>query len=332
MQLRILKSAALSTIQDKGRWSSRSRGVPVGGAMDTVAYRLANGLLMNPESAPAIEVGNGYFAATAEAAGRVACIGGGELWLDGRLTSRGRAYWVPKGGLLEIKPGKWGNYSYLAVSGGWTATWVLQSASTCLAAGFGGLEGRSLHPGDVLSARTEAYPDRPINYGLSMRHFGNYGCLAPKEVSIVRVLPGPEDHWWTEDQKAIFAGTDFEISRECNRMGIRLTLATNDVRQVLQEPALAPQGVSGMLSAGISIGAIQVPNGGQPIVLCADAQTTGGYPRIAQVVTVDMPLLVQVPVGGKVRFQWIEMAEAEYLHFQLESKMQRLKKALLFCK
>ncbi|HRI59649.1 MAG TPA: biotin-dependent carboxyltransferase family protein [Saprospiraceae bacterium] len=336
MKIKVLTPGLLTTVQDLGRPGWRSSGVPLSGAADTTSHRLANFLVGNEAGAASLEIAGGRFSAQTEQAGWLAAGGkGGQFLIDKKEMDYGRLYFVPKGAMLEIRPGPESNYAYLAVPGGWDVPEVLGSKSTCLAAGFGGLDGRGLQKGDILKS-----VDSPDEFGISdSAHSGKIWAgkwfvrdlpfrklpSFEKFKSVIRVLPGPESHWWSEVYQEEFFKTPFIISARRDRMGVRF-----DIDQ--GAPTFQKLNTFGkletMLSTAVGPGAIQMPPDGQPVALLADAQTTGGYPRIAQVIAVDIPRLAQIPSGQTVYFQKVTLEEAEQLFFEHENMMRKIQLAL----
>lgn len=320
MEITIIKLGLLATVQDLGRSGWRSDGVPPGGAADALSHRLVNILAGNEADAASIEIAGGVFSAKTERAGWLAAAcEAGQFLIDQQVVDTWRLLYVPAGVRLEIRPGRQRNYAYLATPGGWDVPLVLGSRSTCLPAAFGGLDGRGLRPNDVLAgAGLPGWPERQPRLLWSSPFF-----IAPAvfEASqgIVRVLPGPEMQWWSASNRASFFQMLFVVSTRRDRMGLRLeggAIAPDPDRQAI------------MLSEAVGPGAIQVPPDGQPFVLLADAQTTGGYPRIAQVVAVDIPVLAQIPTGQTIRFQEVTLDEAERLFFEREKMLQKIQLAL----
>lgn len=326
MKIKIVSPGLLSTVQDLGRPDWRSSGVPLGGAVDTTSHRLANFLVGNEKDAATLEIAGGSFAAQVQRAGWLAVCGSGGQWsVDKKAMDFGRLLFMPSGTTLEINPGPGSNYTYLAVPGGWDVPEVLGSKSTCLSAGFGGFEGRSLQNGDMLKSQDKInltgqfLPDNlwasPWFVGdLVFRNLSTFG----KPGSVIRVLSGPESNWWSAAQQEQFFKISFVISMQRDRMGVRLENSSS-----LRSPKERI-----MLSTAVSPGAVQVPPGGQPIILLADAQTTGGYPRIAQVIAVDIPRLAQIPTGQTIYFQKVTLEEAERLFFEQENLLQKIQLAL----
>ena len=323
MKIKIITPGVLTTVQDLGRPVWRSDGVPLGGAVDTMRHRLANFLTGNGAGAASLEIAGGIFTAHIMQQGWFAVGGtGGQLLIGEKETCFGRLCFAPTGVVLEIRPEQVSNYIYLAVRGGWDVPEVLASRSTCLSAGFGGLEGRSLQKGDILqAAKAETAFELPDKSGsgdvwISQWFVGE--SFPKKQDNVIRVLPGPEFHWWNEEQRTQFFKTPFIVSSRRDRMGVRLEYPTSQ----------APPEHDDMLSTAVSPGTVQVPPDGQPFILLADAQTTGGYPRIAQVTAVDIPRLAQIPTGQTVYFQMITLEEAEKLFTEQENLLQKIQLAL----
>lgn len=311
-----------------GRPFWRSNGIPSGGAADATSHRIANFLTANPATAATLEVAGGGLKAVIEKPGRLAHTGpGGILFLNKKEIPANRPVFAPEGAVLEIKPATGGHYSYLATPGGWDVPVVLGSRSTCFSAGFGGFQGRMLRRGDVLESLTPSDKPRPSvehNFSTDIRTGAWYAGyrLFPLPVlsgTQIRVLPGPEISCWNEASQTRFFDTAFTVTAGRDRMGVRLGGAP-----------VAPSLKTEMLSTAVMPGTIQVPPDGQPLVLMADAQTTGGYPRIACIIATDIPLFAQIPVGYTVHFQKITLEEAEQLLFEHENMLRKIQLALRF--
>lgn len=319
MKIKVLRAGLLATVQDLGRQVLRSSGIPVGGAVDSVSHRIANYLIKNEATASTIEIAGGSFLASVEAGGWLAVMGmGGRLFLNQKDIGNGRAVFAPQGSLLEIQSNPSRNFSYFAVPGGWDVPTVLGSQSTCLSAGFGGFGGRALQKGDVLCSKVIPQKTETSSKVLASSQFVPAWFFMEYEKPI-RVLAGPEIEWWNLEQQEAFFATTFSVSKQRDRMGVRLTPPSPFLR--LSESRT-------LLSTAVDSGTIQMPPDGQPIVLLADAQTTGGYPRIGQVVSADISRLAQMPSGQTVRFQKISLEEAEHLLFQQENFLQKIRWAI----
>jgi len=324
LKIKVLTSGTLATVQDLGRLNWRSNGVPLGGAADTSSHRLANFLVKNDGSTATLEIAGGGFRAQVEEAGFFAvCGAGGQIFIDKKNVGNGRLVFAPEGSEIEIRATQEGNYAYLAVAGGWDVPQVLGSRSTCLSASFGGLEGRGLRKGDELRSICPAdeadskkiWSSKWFVSDPTFRKLATFGKLGS---TAIRVLPGPEIHWWDAKEQEQFFTAPFVVSKQRDRMGVRL------------EANLTFRKSGTMLSTAVAPGTVQVPPNGQPIALLADAQTTGGYPRIAQVIAVDIPRLAQIPSGQTVYFQKVSLEEAERLFFEQENFFKKLQLAVGF--
>lgn len=295
--LRVLAAGALTTVQDGGRAGHEEFGVPAGGALDEVSLRVANRLAGNGPTAAVLEVAGGGLAVLALDRVRLALAGAD-------LEARVNAEPVPPGTQRVLQAGdrlvfglpRSGLRAYLAVEGGVAVPQVLGSRSTCLAAGFGGLDGRALRAGDVIAA----YPGRGLpppagEVPPGLRVSGG------REATL-RVTPGPQAGWLSRETWEAFLGQGYTVGPASDRMGLRL----EGSRPVIPEPRE-------LVSEGVPAGAVQLPPSGQPILLLADRQTTGGYPKPAVVAAVDLPVAAQLLPGARVRFLSINPAAARRL-------------------
>jgi biotin-dependent carboxylase-like uncharacterized protein len=288
----ILHGGAQTTVQDEGRAGYGAVGVPRAGAMDRFACWSANLALGNAPDAAVLETLLGGLRLRFLAPATIA-IAGADLGavLDGVELANWTAHEVGAGAELHFRGRIWGARAYLAVAGGWAVAPVLGSRSTYLPGGWGGLEGRALRAGDVLH-RASASPARaPV-------------LLRPEDLPAystfptIRCVAGPHDHAFDDAARGAFWGGVYRLSPACDRMGYRLEGPTIPA----SEPALP--------SAGVVPGCVQIPPDGLPILLMADAQTTGGYPVIATVIGPDLALAAQLLPGDKLRFQPVTLAAA----------------------
>lgn len=297
--LRIIAPGARTLLQDRGFHGGRAQGVPPGGVMDRTALTLLNALLGNPPGTEALEVtltaptllaegGPVGFALSGTLSGRVRAPDG---------TTRPLPPWtattLPEGHRVEIAAPAPGPYGLVGLSGGIEVPRLLDSRSTCLRAGFGGLQGRALIAGDRLAVATarEGQPDRRIT--------------PPADPDgPIRAVPGPQTEWFAAAGLRALCAAPWRVTADCDRMGMRLDGAALPFASGYR---------TDILSDGIVPGAIQVPGNGQPIILLADAQTTGGYAKIATVIGADLPRLSRLAPGDPVRFAIVTVAEAEAL-------------------
>lgn len=292
--LLIVKPGLLTTVQDAGRWGYQRRGVSPAGPMDSYSYRAANRLVGNDAGAACLEI----TLLGPEIAFDEACwcaVGGAdfELWLDESMVSCHEAFQVAAGSRLRFGHRRRGVRAYLAVCGGLNVPLELGSRSTHLPSRMGGMHGRPLKEGDALEIPASTGVVPPTNRALGR------GIELPDGGAALRVLPGPHDHLFDDEARAVVLESRYTISPDSNRMGYRL------------QGMAVPQRTKGdMISDATPLGAIQVPPSGQPILLMADRATSGGYPLIATVITADVSIAGQLAPGDWVAFRECSRAEA----------------------
>jgi antagonist of KipI len=302
MEVIVRQPGAWTTLQDLGREHDRTSGVPVSGAMDRLAHRVANLLVGNTEEAATLEFTMAGPVLEFPSAALVAVTG---AEVEG--VPMGQPFTVAAGQSLQLTRLLSGCRGYLAIAGGWHVTQVLGSASTYVRGGFGGLDGRILRPGDRLHAAevTRQVVGRwHIDPALLPRCSGE---------PVVRILPGAE----ADGFDAPLVGESFRVSPQSDPMGVRLT-----------GPQLRARAGHDARSRAVLPGTIQVPPDGQPIILGADAQTLGGYPQIAHVIEVDLPLVAQLRPGDRVRFAFTTIAAAHELTLARERALSMLREGL----
>lgn len=308
--LKVLRAGMLSTVQDLGRNGYRQQGVSQSGALDAPALRSANLLVGNDENAAALEITLGQFSAGFHREGWIALTGAGcHAQLDGKEVWTGWCYEVKPGQVLTLKMPTRGMRSYLAVSGGIDVPEVMGSRSTDLKAKFGGFHGRPLQDGDMLPIG-DSFRQPQKTGGIKQLLFGNR----------IRALQGPEYQEFSEKSRDEFWRAAWQLSPQSNRMGYRLhghTLKRETDRE--------------MLSHGLLPGVVQVPHGGQPIVLMADAQTTGGYPRIACVIEADLYNLAQIRLGEPIHFVKCTPEDAQKALREQSLFIEQIKRGLHGC-
>jgi antagonist of KipI len=302
MEVRVIRAGMLTTIQDLGRRGHLAEGVPNGGAADPFALRVANLLVGNDEGCPGLEITlAGPELEFAESAWVAVC---GARFED---VPAWRPVQVEAGSRLKFGRRTQGCRAYLSISGGFEADQVLGGRGTYLAARIGGFGGRALRDGDVLrSAPSGRQPTG--HWSMDERILPSY---SPEPT--VRVIPGAHS---AEFGDALYSGP-FRVSPRSDRMGIRL-----------EGPALRRSADGDLISSAVAPGTIQVPPDGNPIVLMADAQTLGGYPRTGHVVGVDLPLLAQLAPGDGLRFTASSVAQAHELSHALERRIALLRQGL----
>ena len=290
--LHVVKPGLLTTVQDLGRFGCQESGVPVGGPMDAFSHRLANQLVGNDVAAATLEITLIGPELLVEADTTVAISGAHfEVACDDRSIPMGVSFAVQAGQRLKFGRLLEGARAYLAVAGGVQTPSVLGSRATHLVSRMGGLDGRALASGDRVPIQTVT-PARPHRKAAGL-------TLPSKGRALLRVMPGPQDHWFEPDALKTFSGVSFRISPRSNRMGYRL-----------QGPPLPRIRDGELISEPVGIGAIQVPAAGEPILLMADRQTAGGYPKIGHVIAADLPLAGQLAPGDFIEFVLCTRQEA----------------------
>jgi antagonist of KipI len=290
--IQILKPGLLTTVQDLGRFGHQESGVPVAGPMDAFSHRLANQLLGNDPGAATLEVTLIGPELVVDVDTTVAIAGAHfEVSCDDRPVPVGASYAVKAGQRIKFGRVLQGARAYLAVTGGVQTPLVLGSRATHLVSRMGGLDGRALASGDRVPIAA-GLPPRPQRKSPGL-------TLPTRGRALLRVMPGPQDHWFQRDAMKAIAGVSFRISPRSNRMGYRL-----------QGPPLPRVHDGELISEPVGIGAIQVPSAGEPILLMADRQTAGGYPKIGHVIAADLPLAGQLAPGDFIEFVMCTRQEA----------------------
>jgi antagonist of KipI len=312
-RIHVLKPGLMTTVQDLGRPGWQRYGVTPGGATDGCALRLANLLTGNSESAAALEItATGPTLRFAEET-LVAIAGADfEASVQGVRLPAWRPVRLAAGAELAIGAARTGFRCYLAVAGGLAVPRVLGGRGTHLAAGFGGFDGRALRAGDILKiGPPTAWAKRfvltlPGTEALAPARWEVAAAVRPRYTTapVVRVMRGPQWEIFKPEAQRRLLGERFTVEARSDRMGLRLNAAGGGL---LGEP------VPEMVSEGVAAGTVQVPPDGQPVVLLAERQTVGGYPKLATVASVDLPLLAQLRAGDTVAFAEIPVAEAQEL-------------------
>jgi allophanate hydrolase len=297
--LEVVSPGAYASVQDAGRRGWRRVGVPWAGVLDPRLMRVANALAGNDGGAPVIECFDGGLQLAArEGALRLAVAGDAVVEIESagerRLLSSWRSLTLAAGDVLRLRRLERGRIVVVAVEG-LALPKVLGSASTYARAALGGVDGRALAAGARLpAAPASARPERML-------------AAAPPAPPLaasgpIRLVAGPQADHFTAAALAAFTGAGWRITTDADRMGVRL-----------EGPALAHWGAPEIVSDATVPGSVQVPGNGQPIVLLADAQTAGGYPKIGTVIGADLPRLAASRPGQELHFAWVDAAEGERL-------------------
>jgi antagonist of KipI len=299
----------LTTVQDGGRYGYQRFGMPVSGAMDTWSYQVANILVGNPPDAACLETTlTGPAIQFTDAALIAVC--GADMYPS--LNDRPIPMWetipVEKDDILVFSGLKHGCRSYIAISGGIDVPLVMGSRSTYLRGGMGGFLGRPLKQGDVVPVG-----EKPAGK-IRIRELPEEERPVYFSHQTVRIIPGPEVKRFGFDGIRNFLTNRYLVSAYSDRMGYRL-----------EGPAIpAESGNYDIVSAGISAGTIQITGNGLPVILMADRQTTGGYARIANVISVDLPLVAQMKPGDTLNFREVSLDAAQRLWMESRKHLESL--------
>ncbi|MFS0666865.1 biotin-dependent carboxyltransferase family protein [Peribacillus frigoritolerans] len=318
MSLRVIKPGLLTSIQDLGRKGFKQHGVIVSGAMDAHSLRIANMLVGNEEGEAALEITLMGPTIKVEKNCLISITGGNlSPTLDNKVVPMWKPLLVKNGSILRFEGCKSGCRAYLTVAGGFAIPEIMESKSTYLRAGIGGYMGRALKADDVLQINepSKNLDDRTFKGSFSFpKWFVNEKEFMPGGKPHIRFIDGSQYEYFTDSSKDSFVERLFKVSNQSDRMGYRIS-----------GPALKLKDNGELLSEAVTNGSVQVPPDGNPIILLSDSQTTGGYPKIAQVITADLPIIAQVKPGESIQFSRVNLKEAERLFLQKERQLKELK-------
>lgn len=301
MSMHIIFPGPRTTIQDNGRLGYQNSGFAPSGFIDRVASRMANALVDNKDSEAVLEFCfMGPVLRFDEEVNIAVCGGDFGIDVDGTMYGADRAVHVPAGATVRITTGTVGIYGSLAVGGGLDIPLVMGSRSTNLRCGIGGYMGRALMAGDMIGLRHPENGKQDLSWRWVPAR--KLVSLNDTEITKVRVIPGPQEDMFTEKGIRTFYESSYEVTTHSDRMGYRL-----------KGPEVESFHGCDILSDGIVNGSIQIAGTGEPIVMMADRQTTGGYAKIASIINVDIPLFAQLRPGQKVRFVRCTVQEAQRL-------------------
>ncbi|PFL42969.1 biotin-dependent carboxyltransferase family protein [Bacillus cereus] len=323
MDVEVLHAGMFTTVQDLGRSYYQQFGVPVGGAMDKNALRLINMLVGNEENEAGLEMtilGPKLLIKKTT----LLAIGGVDMepLLNGERIPLWRPILAEEGSMLCFGKVKSGCRAYVTFAGGIHIEGTMGSKSTYIRATIGGIEGRMMKKGDCFQIGTYSEMANRFIQDLQKDEriktkwvISNSVLPKYKKHPKLRVIADFEYDQFTEESRKAFFTKEYKVSNYADRMGYRVE---GEVLNRIEEKEI--------LSSPVTFGTIQVPNGGQPIILMADRQTTGGYPRMGNIISVDLPLLAQLKPGDYVSFEKITLEEAEQLYIEQEVNMNLLKK------
>lgn len=322
MNVSVLSAGFLTSVQDLGRPGYRRSGISIGGALDSHALRVANALVGNEDSAAGVEATLGKLRLRFDDQRLVAWCGGAfSVCIGDKHLPPGHAGLVAKDEELVMVAPNAGSRAWLAISGGINVPPVLGSRSTDLRGNFGGHEGRTLRDGDVLPlGTTEDLKERRLQTAAPW--ISEWSAPAPWAATaqldrVLRFVRGPDWARFTEEAHTSLVAAPFTATVDSDRMGARL-----------DGPGLPCHDPTDLLSEAVAPGTLQVPPNRKPILLLGDCQTMGGYPKIAHVITVDLPIAAQLWPGDLVRFHEISLAEAQEFLREREEDFARFRVGL----
>lgn len=312
MGIRILKAGMLTTVQDLGRTGYQSQGFSVSGVMDVRSFKIANLLLDNPENEAVLEFT--LMGPTLEFTSEtIIAITGGDFkpQVNGKPIKMYTAVYMHRGDILTFGGAHTGTRGYIAFSSYLDIPVVMGSRSTNIKCGIGGFKGRKLIDEDYIGFRAKRrYLPYYLSRSLDLDEFD-------QDQVTLRVVMGPQDQYFTAAGRKTFLNSEYTVTSEFDRMGCRL-----------EGPFIAYKTTSDIISDGIAFGSVQVPSHGKPIILLSDRQTTGGYAKIATVISVDIPKLVQRKTDQKIRFQAVTVEEAQKLLLDEVKEMNHFRKEI----
>jgi biotin-dependent carboxylase-like uncharacterized protein len=285
--------------------------MPVTGAMDDYSFRIANILAGNDEYAAALETTLNGPEIQFNTDTVVAITGANMVpRINGYIVAMWRSLKLSRGDVLSFEMAKEGTRGYIAFSGGLDIPVVMGSRSTFVRGGIGGYEGRKLKANDEISLGKVNTPiEKLFNRIIPLQYIPEY-----KNSLTIRAVPGPQDDCFTEESIEKFFNSVYEVTNEADRMGYRLS-----------GPVLEHKAGADIISDGINLGSVQIPGHGMPIVMMADRQTTGGYTKIATVISTDIAVMAQLKPGNTVSFKRVDIQEAHRILKEYESKINEIK-------
>lgn len=330
MRISVLNPGLQSTIQDLGRHGYQKYGVIVSGAMDTYSIRLANIVVGNTEKEGVLEITMIGPSLELEK-GTLFSITGGNVspTINGKKIPMGRPIYLKEACVLNFGACIAGCRSYLAMAGGFEVPEVMESKSTYLRAQFGGFNGRTLKKGDILNLGVKSVEAKKIieklqqitskgEFTAPSWYIGD-SIAENSNSTFVRVFKDRQFNNISEESVNKFFNSEFNVDNKSDRMGYRLCGEKIELKESLE-----------MISEEVSVGTIQIPPDGNPIILLADRQTTGGYPKLAHVASVDIQKIVQLKPNDKIKFKQITLKEAEKLYLEREKYINKVKKTIKF--
>lgn len=308
--LKVVKAQGQGLVSDAGRWGYQHEGVPVGGVLDLFSFTIGNLALGNHANLAGLELMGQFDFVCARPCRVFFANRGAHALLNNKPVMSGQILSLQEGDVLRTQPPGLGFWNMLCVQGGVNVPVVMGSRSTCLVAGFGGFQGRALQVGDEIHTGSVFTAALPEQLRISMP-------LAPTDTAghlVVHCLRGPEFEFLTEESLQLFSTQPYLLGNQSSRMGYRL--------EGQQAPLAFKQALS-LRSHAVHAGLVQLPPSGQPVVLLGECQATGGYPRIAAVLSCDLWKFAHLASGQGVHWVVVDAVKAERLQLQHDKELRR---------
>jgi 5-oxoprolinase (ATP-hydrolysing) subunit C len=308
--LKVVRAQGQGLVSDSGRSGHQHEGVPLGGVLDRLSFEVGNLALGNPTDSACLELMGQFDFVCAKPCRIFMANRGAQALLNNKPVRCGQVFALQEGDVLRTQPPGLGFWNLICLQGGVDVPMVMGSRSTCLAAGFGGFQGRALQVGDEIHAgpfHAPAVPDH-LRLALPFAPVDSAGHL------VVHCLPGPEFDWLTDDSQHAFTSQNYRLGNQSSRMAYRL--------EGEQAPLALKQALT-LRSHAVHPGVVQMPPSGQPVVLLSECQVTGGYPRIAAVLNCELWKFSQLASGQGIRWVVLDDVQAQGLQLQHERELKR---------
>lgn len=305
-KIKIINGGLLSSVQDAGRYSYQQFGMPVSGAMDTYSLQLANWLVGNNRFEACIETS--YLGPEIEFLSETLIgITGAHVvpQINGEFIETNSTISVKKGDILIMGAVKKGMRTYISFCGGINVPEVMGSKSTYLRGKIGGFKGRRIAEDDQLSIGEK----RELNFRTTPPNL----LYSYPDMNVIRFIVGPEINRFEFEGITTFLNSVYKVGHQSDRMGYRLS-----------GPKIKHKKGADIISSGMTLGSVQVPGHGEPIIMMADHQTVGGYTKIANIISVDIPIMAQLKVGDQIQFKEIQLKEAQNLLIKQNQNIEKL--------
>jgi len=301
--IKVIKPGFQSTVQDRGRFGFSHYGISISGTADSISYKIGNLLVGNNCGEAAIEMTlvGGEFLFEEDA---IISITGSDFQpkIENKIVPMWQTLKIKSDEIISFSNTLSGARSYICIKGGINVQQILGSRSTHLLTSLGGLNGRKLLKGDRLPI------EKLTNEEIQSYKVSKQIIALLNSKNIIRVTTAPQTNYFSKDVIEKFTSNKYVVSEEANRMGLRL-IGKKLEREIMEE----------IITEGITLGAIQISNDGMPIILFVEHQTTGGYPKIANVISADMHKIGQLRPRDEINFQFVSIEQAHKLNLELES-------------